>query len=287
MWYVITDEPMKIMKINTAAITTEVAPQMVEKHLSEWTVEDKKKANLDTFSKDILYKTLDKNMFAKIKTCTIEKEIWEKLSQMYEGNDQTKENKLTVAIQKFDNAMMKLGETLAEFEERFSGIIIEIIFLGKEYSNREISLKIMRALPREWHVKTVAMRESKDLNKLELNDLFADLKAYEFELGIRTEKEPSTSQQTKVLAAIMVTLPVEESTSKKSAEKLSNEDMSLFVKKFGKIMRKNQSQMNKPYFKKDHTDYGQACFNCGKKGHFTAECNRPRKMKRDLLIGDV
>ncbi|XP_073045749.1 uncharacterized protein [Primulina eburnea] len=187
MWYIITDEPMKILKVNTAAATIEGAPQMVEKHRSEWTAEDKNKANLDNIAKYIFYKTLDKNMFAKIKTCTSTKEIWEKLTQLCEGNDQTKENKLTVAIQKFDNAKMKQGETLAEFDEQFSDIIIELISLGKDYFNREIALKVMRALPREWDVKTIAMRESKDLNKLELHDFFADLKAYEFELGIRTE----------------------------------------------------------------------------------------------------
>ncbi|XP_073057192.1 uncharacterized protein [Primulina eburnea] len=113
------------------------------------TAEDKKKANLDNVAKDILYKTLDKNMFAKIKTCTTAKEICEKLTQLCEGNDQIKENKLTVAIQKFDNAKIKPGETLAEFDERCSSIIIQLTSLGKEYSNREIALKVMRALPRE------------------------------------------------------------------------------------------------------------------------------------------
>ncbi|XP_073057207.1 uncharacterized protein [Primulina eburnea] len=192
-------------------------------------------------------------MFAKIKTCTTAKEIWKKLTQLCEGNDQTKENKLTVAIQKFDNAKMKPGETLAEFDERFSNVIIELTSLGKEYSNREIALKVMRALPREWDVKTIAMRESKDLNKLELHDLYADLKAYEFELGIRTEEEPSTTQQTKALAAATVTLPVEESTSKKSTEQLSNEAMSLFVKKFecNKPKKDEKKQENRRRFKND------------------------------------
>ncbi|KZV36530.1 hypothetical protein F511_44118 [Dorcoceras hygrometricum] len=95
---------------------------------------------------------------------------------------------------------MKDGETMAEFNERFSAVVIELTSLGKEYNNRELALKVMRALPREWDVKTMAMRESKDLNKLELHDLFANLKAYEFELETRSEAGPSTSQPTKSLA---------------------------------------------------------------------------------------
>ncbi|XP_073030704.1 uncharacterized protein [Primulina eburnea] len=187
MWFVNTDGPMKIMKVNIAVETTGGAPQMIEKHRSEWTAEDKKKANLENVAKDILYKTLDKNMFAKIKTCTTAKEIWEKLTQLCEGNDQTKENKLTVAIQKFDNAKMKPGETLAEFDERFSNIIIELISLGKEYSNRENALKVMRALPREWDVKTIAVtprkfeecnRPKKDEKKQENRRQFKDNKKF-------------------------------------------------------------------------------------------------------------
>ncbi|XP_073122556.1 uncharacterized protein [Henckelia pumila] len=187
MWYIITDGPMKIMKANTAIAITEGAPQMIEKHRSEWTTEDKKKENLDIVARDILYKTLDKNMFSKIKTCTTTKKIWEKLTQLCEGNDQTKENKLMVAIQKFDSIKMKSGETMNEFDERFSSIMIELNSLGKSYGKREVALKVMRALPREWDVKTIAMRESKVLNKIELHDLFADLKVYEFELGLRIE----------------------------------------------------------------------------------------------------
>ncbi|XP_073298543.1 uncharacterized protein [Primulina huaijiensis] len=149
MWHVITDGPIKILKEITVVITTESTPKMVEKHRSEWTTEDKKKANLDNVSKDIIYKTLDKNKFVKIKTCSTTKEIWEKLTQLCEGNDQTKENKLIVAIQKFDNAKMKPGETLTEFDEQFSAIMIELNSLGKDYSNCEIALKVMRVLPGE------------------------------------------------------------------------------------------------------------------------------------------
>ncbi|KZV30632.1 hypothetical protein F511_11149 [Dorcoceras hygrometricum] len=114
----------------------------------EYTPEDKKKANLDNVAKEILYKTLDKNMFNKIKTCATAKEIWEKLTQIYEGNDETKENKLAFFQQKYESIKMREGETMAEFFERFSAIVIELTSLGKEYSNRELALKVMRALSR-------------------------------------------------------------------------------------------------------------------------------------------
>ncbi|KZT75915.1 hypothetical protein F511_47060 [Dorcoceras hygrometricum] len=91
MWSVITDGPMKIMKANTAFALFDGVREYVEKKTNEYTNEDKKKANLDNVSRDILYKTLDKNMFSKIKTCTTAKEIWEKLFQICEGNDETKE----------------------------------------------------------------------------------------------------------------------------------------------------------------------------------------------------
>ncbi|XP_073137152.1 uncharacterized protein [Henckelia pumila] len=122
---------MKILKVNTDVAISGGEPQMVEKPRAEWSNEDKKKANLDNVGKDILYKMLDKNMFSNIKTCSTAKEIWEKLTQLCKENDQTKENKLTVAIQMFDNAKMKLGETMTEFDERFSNIICELIALGK------------------------------------------------------------------------------------------------------------------------------------------------------------
>ncbi|XP_073138611.1 uncharacterized protein [Henckelia pumila] len=275
MWFVVTYGLMKIMKTNTPTAITAGAPHMIEKPRVEWTSKDRKKASLDNVSRDILYKTLDKNMFSKIKICTTAKEIGEKLTQLCEENDQTKENKLMVAIQKFDNIKMKPREIMNEFDERFNSIMIELNVLGKSYSNREVALKVMRALPCEWDVKTVAMRESKDLNKIKLHDLFADLKAYEFELGVRTEEGTSTSQVTKALTA------ADKTPTTKSAKQLSSFAISLFVKKFGRFMRKNhknfQSTNRSNFRRKKPVNDNQACYNCGKEGHFISDCTKPKK----------
>ncbi|XP_075486331.1 uncharacterized protein LOC142525934 [Primulina tabacum] len=132
MWFVITNGPLKILKPNKAIDVTEGAPQMVQKQRSDWTSEDKKKENLNNVSKDILYKSLDKNTFSKIKICPTAKEIWEKLIQICEENEQTKENNLYVTMKNFENLKMKARETLSEFDERFSSVVNELAALGKE-----------------------------------------------------------------------------------------------------------------------------------------------------------
>ncbi|XP_073138732.1 uncharacterized protein [Henckelia pumila] len=277
MWFVITDGPLEITKFNNAIALSGGGPQYIEKPRIEWTAEDKKKANLDNVAKDILYKTLDKNTFSKIKTCKTGKEIWEKLIQLCEGNEQTKENKLSVATQKFDNIKMRPGESMTEFDERVSIIVIELNGLGKTYPNRKVILKVIRGLPKEWDVKTMDMRESKDLNKLELHDLFAYLKAYEFELQTR-EKDQSTSQLTKALTAVKIESPAK---SKKSAEQLSSDAMSLFVKKFGKFIRRNQEGSHRRNLqKKDSVEEPRSCFNCEKTGYFIADCPKPKNFDK-------
>lgn len=84
----------------------------------------------------------------------------------------------------------------------------------------------MKALPKKCDANTIKMRQFKDLNKLELHDLFADINTYEFDLGIRIEEDPLNPQLTKSLAI------AEESSSRKSSDYLGNDAMSLFVKKF-------------------------------------------------------
>ncbi|XP_073293741.1 uncharacterized protein [Primulina huaijiensis] len=160
-----------------------------------------------------------------------------------------------------------------EFDERFSSLVNELSALGKNFGNREVALKVMRALPREWDVKTMAMRASKDLNKLELHDLFSDLKAYEFELEVRSGEEPLAIPPTKALAAtVNSTATVAPSSSsataiektfERSAEQISNDAITF--------------QSPNRNFKKGSPSCDMACFNCGKVGHFITDCLKPKK----------
>ncbi|MDQ9783028.1 hypothetical protein, partial [Serratia marcescens] len=75
-------------------------------------------------------------------------------------------NKLLVANQKYEQIKLLPGERISKFDERFTAVVNELSSLGKTFDNREVAIKVMRALPREWDIKTMAMRESKNLKEL-------------------------------------------------------------------------------------------------------------------------
>ncbi|KZV33729.1 hypothetical protein F511_26492 [Dorcoceras hygrometricum] len=55
LWFGITDGPMTITKANITIVISDGAPHMVKKQRYEWTTKDKRHANRDNVTKDILY----------------------------------------------------------------------------------------------------------------------------------------------------------------------------------------------------------------------------------------
>ncbi|XP_047339787.1 uncharacterized protein LOC124943296 [Impatiens glandulifera] len=174
-------------------------PIKIEKERSEWTADDKRRNNLDNHCMSHIFKSLDKNTFGKVRECKTAKEVWETVIQLHEGNERTNENKILVATQKFENIKMRPDETMKEFSDWFTSVVNELSTLGKKYDNKETIVKTLRSLPSVCDIKTMVMRESNNLRKIKLHDVFEDLKAYEFEMRSLIEDKASTSIATRAL----------------------------------------------------------------------------------------
>ena len=97
------------------------------------------------------------------------------------------------------------------------------------------------------------------------------MKAYEFEKNSRNEEEKPTSTLTKALVTAEEPLAP---AATKFADQISTGAMLLFVKRFGKFMKKNYSNSTS---NKVDSKTNLKCFNCDRTSHFLADCWRPKR----------
>lgn len=151
--------------------------------------------------------------------CSTAKDIWEKLFNCVKQRWKRGKQIVCCTIEVWQH------------QNEAKWIYVRFWWEGQQHNNWTGCL---RKLPSEWDVKTIVMRE--DLNKLEPHDLFADLKACVW-IGNKNWWW-SNSKLNKALAATSI----EPSVSKeKSAEQLSNNAMSLFVRNLANFSRRTKA----------------------------------------------
>ncbi|GAB2297724.1 hypothetical protein Dimus_031811 [Dionaea muscipula] len=169
-------------------------------------------------------------------------------------------------------------------ESRFTTIHNELTMLNKVYTNKEMCMKILRALLVEWSMKVTAMRETKNLTTTTIFQLFSDLKAYEFEF--QNQDIPKTNPQ-----AVQALAASSQKSKDKGKEDLY-EQMALLIKKFKKFSRytkkfHKEESSRRPY-KQDRDEEDEKkkedralCYNFKK---YTDEERRAWKEKKDKEI---
>ncbi|XP_019153476.1 PREDICTED: uncharacterized protein LOC109149937 [Ipomoea nil] len=178
MWDVISESPIVVMMVNTeAAAQGADGEAMIPKPKSQLTSDEKARANLDNVALDILYKSLDDSLFPRVRKCTTAKQIWDTLMSLGEGDEQEKDNKLTVAMKKFEDIEMMPSVAITDMELKFTKLMGDLTDLGKEPTEKEKNLKILRGLPKSWDMKVTVMRDHRDMKTTSTSKIFSDLKA--------------------------------------------------------------------------------------------------------------
>ena len=178
---------------------------------------------------------------------------------------------------------MEDDESFDKFYAKLKDIVNSAFNLGETIPEPKIVRKVLRSLPKRFHVKIIAIEESKDIDKIPLTELVGNLQTYE--LGLtrigKTGKGKSMALKAK-------SSDTDESSDDEDSKMKSY--ITMQFKKFmknanGKGFNKDCRQSSSSQFKsqdkgkKDARDSGQyivpagpKCFGCQGFSHMKYEC---------------
>ncbi|XP_063940573.1 uncharacterized protein LOC135149278 [Daucus carota subsp. sativus] len=247
------------------------------KTLAEFSDEDNELINLDVTLQLILIESLDPIMYNNVVNCTNAKQIWDTLQIINEGSEEVRENKKEILVAQYEQFVSNPGEGISEVFIRFNNLINNLNLNGKYYNNKEVNLKFLLTLPEHLEHRITAIRESRDLTEISLEQLYGVLKTYELEQAQTKQrygwgKTLNTSTSVSNSTALIIQSPLvkerkvvvpsrssqeyvvpemghtsvstgdEEFYSMEELDQLEDESLAMFARKFGNMrFRKNPS----------------------------------------------
>ncbi|GKB66891.1 hypothetical protein Tco_0928303 [Tanacetum coccineum] len=88
----------------------------------------------------------------------------------------------------FENFVTASNETLDKAYDRFQKLISQLEIHGAYVSKEDINQKFLRSLPPSWSQIALIMRNKPNIDEIDIDDLYNNLRVYEDEM-----KKPSTS----------------------------------------------------------------------------------------------
>ncbi|KAL5553110.1 hypothetical protein UlMin_040511 [Ulmus minor] len=203
----------------------------VPKPHSKWTIQDKRDSNMNSKALNALFCGVDDLNFRYIQNCKIAKEAWDKLEVAHEGTDGVKRSKLQMLTSQFESIRMEEGEKVADFNAKLINITNRSCLLGEEYVESKIVRKILRSLPHRFQGKVIAIEESKNVDKIRLEELIGSLET--FEMGLGEEKKEKNKN-----------IAFKSENNSENNEAIDNEELVFFTRKFKQFLNKNKFSRN-------------------------------------------
>ena len=104
----------------------------------------------------------------------VAKEAWTILETTYEGTKAVK----TVKLQRLTSSFEEIeeDEKFDEFYAKLKDIVNSAFNLGECIAESKIVRKILRSLPKRFHVKIIVIEEVKDIDQIPLTELVGNFK---------------------------------------------------------------------------------------------------------------
>jgi len=139
-----------------------------------------------------LYNVVDESGFEKIANIASSKEAWDILEVAYRGNDQVRQVRFQALRGEFEGLKMEDKKQVTEYITWVEKVANQLGRNGQAKPASRVVEKILRSLTHDFESIVCAIKESKDLSVLLVEELVGSLKAHEQRRGKKHELRDQT-----------------------------------------------------------------------------------------------
>ncbi|GJT27230.1 retrovirus-related pol polyprotein from transposon TNT 1-94, partial [Tanacetum coccineum] len=123
-----------------------------------------------------------------------------RIKKEFGGNEESKKMQKNVLKHQFENISTASNESLDNAYDRFQKLISQLEVHGAPISKEDINQKFLRSLSPSWNQIALIMRNKPDIDEIDIDDLYNNLRVYEDEMK-RSSSSTSTSQNLAFLSS--------------------------------------------------------------------------------------
>jgi hypothetical protein len=227
-----------------------------------------------------LYNGFDSKVFEQVKDLERASEVWVRVEETYESTTMVKSAKMYMLKHQLSNFKMKEDKSIPEMFYRLQVIINDLKALGEKTSDVDFSHKFLMCLPKRFKtLRTIMFRGG--LKGITPNEVLGDVMT-EDTYNEESDDEEKKKEDKKKNIALKASSSSSKSKGKAKKEESSDEElifdgsdeeaMALFIRKFGKFIKKKGYGARKRRDNFKGKDNVRLCYKCKSSDHIVADC---------------